>query len=47
LVADGMPEEELRQFIPPTSSIFGDLLYESTMRRMGNLGIDVGFYGAR
>jgi CRISPR-associated endoribonuclease Cas6 len=47
LVADGMPEEELRQFIPPTSPIFADLLYESTMRRMVNLGIDVGFFSAR
>lgn len=47
LVADGMPEEELRQFIPPTSPIFADLLYESTMRRMVNLGINVDFFSAR
>jgi CRISPR-associated endoribonuclease Cas6 len=41
ILAEGLPDEELKQFISPVSGSFADLLYESTMSRMENAGFDV------
>lgn len=41
ILAEGLPESQLKQFISPASESFADLLFESTMSRMENAGLEV------
>ena len=41
VLSEGLPDSQLKQFISPASESFADLLFESTMSRMENAGIEV------
>lgn len=47
VLAEGLPENELKQFIAPNTDSFADLLYESTMSRMESAGLDAGTGNSR
>jgi len=44
ILSEGLPDSQLKQFILPSSEAFADLLFESTMSRMENAGIEPGSF---